>query len=378
MNQNLFRRLILTSFFTICIFIVIIQCFKSIFNSFLIIIEYFCYFFSDIAFVSALPNEVFSNEIGLNESSLSTEGIEAFLLQGNNEEDLSKYLPCIQCNSKMNGNSCSKIENPLFLSNCRKAIGQCYTAIMDGHVYRGCVGDELFPDRKSAANPFVPIKLCNDNRMCNQDTIVDTCIGCSGKQCKSPTLDMERPCSLDPTHTKGCYLKKLKGKSYERGCMQDLAEKEQEKCQKPGSIECQSCFYRNCNQKVSVDQRCYYCNGTKETSCSEAKSQTVSITCIDYSSSCLVGIDEAGYAHRQCSSSPEQDTLRFPKGFELCYGNLCNSQIFPKDFTKCFRCANGRSCDHPSADLLPELCRIYGDSCFTYGIEGDYSIFQIS
>lgn len=329
----------------------------------------------DIAFASSVSNDILFNEISSNESSFSVEDFKDFSLQETNEEDLSKYLPCIQCNSKMNGKGCLQIENPLFLSNCRKALGQCYTAIIDGHLYRGCVGDDLFPDRKSTANPSVPIKLCNDNRMCNQDTIVDTCIGCSGKKCQSPTLDMERPCSLDPTHAKGCYLKMLNEKSSDRGCMQDLAEKERNKCQKAGSNECQSCFDRNCNQKISFDQRCYYCNGTKETSCSEAKSQPVSITCIDYSSTCLVGIDEAGYAHRQCSSSTKHDTSRFPNGFEICYGNLCNNQLFPKDFTKCFRCANGRSCDHPSADLLPELCRIHGDSCFIFGIEGNSFLF---
>lgn len=285
-------------------------------------------------------------------------------------QDASKFLPCVKCNSTAQGGRCIQIDNALFLSNCRKSIGQCYTAIIDGNVHRGCVGDDLFPDIESTGNKSISIKLCNNNRLCNQDKIVDTCICCRGKECKSPTLEMERPCSLELSQGKGCYLKEFSDKSYERGCIQELSDNEQEKCQEPGSSYCQSCPDRNCNQKLSFDQKCYYCNGTKERDCFEPKNQDVTITCIGYSSTCLVGVDGGGYAHRQCSTNTEEDSLRFPKGFELCYGNLCNNQLYPKNWTKCFRCAENRSCDHPSADLLPQQCRVHQDTCFIRGIEG--------
>lgn len=263
-----------------------------------------------------------------------------------------------------------KIESPIYLSSCRTTIGQCYSAIIDGHVYRGCVGDELFPDIESTKNTTNPIKLCDDKAKCNQDEMVDTCIGCSGDECSLPTLEMERPCSFQQTYGKGCYLKQLSDKSYERGCMENLSEQDQIKCRRNGSKYCQSCPTRNCNRKIDFNQTCYYCDGSVDKYCYDPKTLNNSITCDVYSSTCLVGVDENGYAYRACSSNTDNDTLRFPNGFELCYDNLCNNQIFPTNWTRCFRCANDRSCDHPSADLLPQLCQIHGDTCFIYGIEG--------
>lgn len=275
-----------------------------------------------------------------------------------------QYLPCVHCV----GDRCWQIENVTTAHHCESHPGQCYTALLRGKVFRGCVGDEFY-EKMHKSIKREDMKLCNNDRFCNQDTIVDACIHCDSEtdeKCKNPTLGMVQACSLKSTRGKGCYLKKLSEKSYERGCLEDLAQVEQLKCKDPESTECQSCMDTNCNQKSVLNQKCFYCNGTIDSDCAEAKNQKVEITCLGYSSSCLVGVDNDGYAHRQCSTNEDEDKLRFPKGFNLCYGNLCNNQIPLKDWTKCYRCAGSASgCDNPGLHV-PEVCRLYQDSCFFY------------
>lgn len=304
-----------------------------------------------------------------------------FTLSQNNEQNnetafIDLYasvnqLPCVKCNSKEKGNMCMRIENTIYLSNCRSIFGQCYTTIIDGIVHRGCVGDDKFPDEASTADPPYPTIVCNDNRLCNQDRIEDTCIGCTGKTCTKPTLEMEKACSLKPSTATGCYLRIQKNGIYERGCLQGLTPDEQIKCANIGASSCQSCFSQNCNQKAELYQTCNFCNGTRDRECHLPRDSAIAINCIGYSSRCLVGVDANGYAHRQCSSlDSETDTLRFPNGFELCDENRCNHELFPKNWTKCFKCQEDERCDHPSATLVPEPCKLYHDQCFTYGIEG--------
>lgn len=284
-------------------------------------------------------------------------------------------LRCIKCDTKKDGKNCMKVEDPIYLSNCASSFGQCYTTIIGGIVHRGCVGDELFPDQPSIGNPDYETHVCNDNRYCNQhENITDTCIICSGNtdECKKPTLTTERTCSFDQ-QGKGCFLRIQRNGTYERGCAKDLSNDERNLCNRLGSDYCQSCIGRNCNKKSELYQQCYFCNGTNDKNCFETPDKRMTINCISYANRCLVGADANGYAHRQCSSTVENDLVRFPNGYELCDDNLCNTQIFPKDWTRCFRCTHldgGEGCDHPSASMVPQKCRVLNDLCYIYGVEG--------
>lgn len=313
------------------------------------------------------PSADVSYDESLNETTIS--------LMDELADKKRKLLRCIKCTTQRNGKGCMDIKDPIFMPNCGSAIGQCYTSIIKGVLHRGCVGDDLFPDQPSTGNPAYLTHVCNNNRYCNQEKITDTCIICKGDSddCKKPTLAIEKTCSFEQQGI-GCFLKKSSDGAYERGCLRDLSANERIECNKLGSDYCQSCYGRNCNLKSELNQECYYCNGTRDKNCFETVDKELSIMCISYNNRCLVGVDENGYAHRQCSSTIENDLARFPNGYELCNDNLCNTQIFPKDWTKCFTCssADDVGCDHPSASMVPKNCRTLNDQCYIYGIEGIY------
>lgn len=293
------------------------------------------------------------------------------LLDAENDKPQNKFR-CIKCNTLKDKN-CMEINDPIFFSNCISSFGQCYTAIIDGIVHRGCIGDDLFPDQPSIGNPKYETHVCNNDPYCNKEKITDTCIVCTGasSECAKPTLASEKSCSLDGQGV-GCYLRKTNNGDYERGCVKHLIDLERNECDRPGSDYCQRCVGRNCNKKSEFYQQCYFCNGANAKTCFDTVDKRMTTTCLSYSNRCLVGVDAEGYAHRQCSSTVEKDLARFPNGYELCDENLCNTQIFPKEWTKCFRCTseNDDGCDHPSATMLPQNCRVLNDECYIYGIEG--------
>lgn len=284
---------------------------------------------------------------------------------------LQKSLACVKCDSKTNGSDCMYADDMKYLGHCFNEIGQCYTIIdNNGDVSRGCVGDEMVPDFQTSARKYSDsIKFCNNGRFCNQEMLLDTCIVCSGAECAAPSLEMEKVCSFGLA-PKGCYLKiNSINNSYERGCLQRLLEKEQDECKEPGSKYCQSCSNRNCNQKVNFNQICHFCDGTSYSNCyREVNGATT--TCIGYSSICLTGNDGKGFTHRQCSQNDKEDALRFPNGYETCYTDRCNSNIFPKVRITCYRCERGSKCDHPSVELKGHMCRAHPDECFIYGKNG--------
>lgn len=290
----------------------------------------------------------------------------------NNGELLRKSLACVKCVSQTHGSDCMYGDGIKYLGNCFNDIGQCYTLILDGNVTRGCVGDELIPDQISAQKYSNSIKLCNSGTFCNQEKLLDTCIVCSGIDCESPSLEMEKVCSYGPT-SQGCYLKiNSTNNLHERGCMEILSKEDQQKCHMPGSQYCQSCPKRNCNQKVNFNQVCNFCDGTRHKNCFLEVSDAATTTCIGYSSICLTGIDKNGFTHRLCSQGEEEDAERFANGFETCYTDRCNSNVFPENRLECYQCEKDRLCDHPSVELKGKMCRTYPDKCFVYGKEGNF------
>lgn len=286
-------------------------------------------------------------------------------------------LQCVECDSRIDGNRCFHIGNVDHFSRCHSKIGQCYTALISGDVVRGCVGDDVFPNIEKTELTDDAIQLCNNDRLCNQENIEDTCIISSdtNQNVGRIKLHKEKACSFNKPS--GCYLKKMDF-LIERGCLKDLAEEERSGCRKRGSRICQSCHMQNCNKKIDFDMKCFYCNGTTDENCHQTNVSHIEITCIDYSSVCIVGIDAEGYTHRQCSLNEKKDTERFAQGYELCYENNCNSKIYPENRQKCFKCNGDSFCNHASADLLPELCPLFPDECFTFEYkEGKFYFYFI-
>lgn len=292
---------------------------------------------------------------------------------GNPSEDfelLHKSLACVKCDSGSHGSDCVHGDDMKYLGHCFNELGQCYTQIIDGNVTRGCVGDKLIPDQAYAKRHSNSVILCNHSRFCNKEKILDTCLVCSGAECQLPSLKMERACSLG-TESQGCYLKiNSTINSYERGCMQNLSQIEREECQEHGSPHCQSCSKRNCNRKVNFKQTCHFCDGSVHKHCHVKEFNGTSVECIGYSSICLTGIDAQGFTHRQCSQNDADDAQRFPNGFETCYPDLCNLNVFPEHRIKCYKCEKGRRCDHPSVELRADICRTHPVDCFIYEDEG--------
>lgn len=287
-------------------------------------------------------------------------------------DEIDDKFRCIKCNTNDDANNCTEISDMVLLANCTSSYGQCYTAIKGGIVHRGCVGDYLFPDPPSVGNSDYMTRVCNNDRYCNQENITDTCIICRFG-CTYPTLEDEKACSFDQDGA-GCYLRKRYNGDYERGCVKDLTEPELIECDRSGSDYCQRCVGRNCNKKKELYQTCYFCNGTYNKNCfgTVDKAKGATTTCTNYSNQCLVGVDAEGYTHRQCSSTEENDSARFPNGYKLCDGDLCNGQVFPSDRMTCFKCKSKDrdGCAHPLGTMVPQYCRLLNDECFIYGIEG--------
>lgn len=274
-------------------------------------------------------------------------------------------LQCVECDSRIDGSRCFHVGDVKYFSMCHSKIGQCYTALINGDVVRGCVGDDVFPNIEKTGLPDDAIQLCNNDRLCNQDDIEDTCIISSDMNPNYEIIELHKEKACSFSEPSGCYLKKT-GFLSERGCLIDLADEERFGCQERGSRICQSCHTQNCNKKIDFDLKCFYCNGTTDENCHKTNVSHIEITCIDYSSVCIVGIDVKGYTHRQCSLNEYKDAERFAQGYELCYENHCNSNIYPENRQKCFKCNGDSFCDHASADYLPELCLRFPDECFTF------------
>lgn len=257
--------------------------------------------------------------------------------------DLDDTLKCIKCDSRLSGKRCFRVDNPQNFKKCRSTEGLCYTLLLNGDILRGCIGDSILPYIDSYEFTLNSIKLCNNN-LCNKENMEDTCVVCEGDGCNDLATiqqdDMQRVCSFGKEPS-GCFLRINKDNSHQRGCVVDLSETEKTMCQTSISTKCQSCFKPNCNKKLDLYQKCYFCNGTTDNNCHRLTSHHTKITCIKYGTQCLVGIDEAGFTHRGCSSNSDEHELLFPIGYTLCDGDLCNRNLFPDNRVQCYACNIG-------------------------------------
>lgn len=255
----------------------------------------------------------------------------------------------------------------------------CYTNIVDGKVFRGCVGDRIFPNETSAQMCLDGVKceVCSGD-YCNQKILMDTCIQCNsadhGIGCKNkPNSQMQAVCTLRqnsitelPT---GCYLAVI-GDIYERGCVQNLHPRQKRLCGSK-SKNCQMCSSPNCNQKVDFNINCFEYNGRVDENSQYQSENTTEIACNDYSKTCVVGIDGSGYLHRRCFQNHEHSlAVAFSHGYKRCFSNLCNDEIYPENRIMCYQC-EGFGCDKLDIRTTKlKVCTHVQDLCYTYVDKG--------
>lgn len=269
---------------------------------------------------------------------------------------------------------CLDISKRRLTPTCNSEFNQCYTALVNNVVHRGCVSvnDPHFPNAESlwkCSNP-AECKICNDSSNCNSNTVTDTCIQCKGfdpmSACHNDlTNDQIVACSLrtDVKQLEVCYLN-VTGDTYIRGCMHDLDLSKQKVYTRTHNENCQSCKLPNCNRKEEFSTSCYECHGDIITQCLYGVKFAAQVNCNDYTKTCATGIDGNGFTHRGCISYHRLEST-FPLGFETCPKHLCNKQIFPSDRLKCYQCEGIYEC--PTLDNLEaQICNNYLDQCYAY------------
>lgn len=285
---------------------------------------------------------------------------------------------CLTCQSESDPN-CISNTTLVPLKICASYDNKCYTIVNDDKtVQRGCcdVTERNFMHKCEYDNSQCEICLNHVENACNNKKLSDTCIMCDSNtnpMCRTnPEKINEIACSVKPLmDTHGCYFNNSNN-TVTRGCFDDLNILKQFKCRREFD-QCKRCMGRNCNAKVIVHQKCYVCNGTKDTSCTGANI-TDTISCPTYASSCFTGIDANGFTHRGCMepkiASVDAKTFEFQQGLEICYDDLCNNKIIPKNRFKCFQCEGRDDCQH--VEEKSKICKIFStnDECYAYTSQG--------
>lgn len=291
---------------------------------------------------------------------------------GDNCNSGARITSCLTCKSNGSNSHCVTDFTNVTVQACQIYGDKCYTHISKNNFYdRGCL---------SAASPFVQracesqqgkCKICVDNN-CNDYTAADHCISCDSKSnqnCRSEPnkitdiLHCTMKASHDRSASAGCYLK-FDSKNVSRGCVEDLSEKERNECTSTNNNNCQICKGHGCNAKASFHQSCYKCSSASLKSCLNLSGPKVTAKCVNYTGSCLVGIDAEGYTHRTCGYSEQENRNNFPIGYQICYSEQCNDFAFPGNSLHCYQCED---CTNLDSEYL-DICGIYSETnrCYTY------------
>lgn len=291
------------------------------------------------------------------------------------------FQKCIMCDSK-NDPACYLPDQKVDWKQCNDYSDKCYTFVENNFVERGCLKDASTEINEKCKRDNGKCGVCFNDDFCNNKPLKDTCIVCDSitePSCDgAPDSIAESICSVnDRFDSEGCYLQKSDN-IIRRGCIQDLTNEIKTECRSQ-SNDCQICLSRNCNKKKEFQQNCFTCNGLTDPLCSQGYSNET-ITCPDYSSSCLTGIDARGKTYRGCSSMLAYDERTYRQGFEVCYGEYCNNEIYPATRRLCYQCSGGSDCDFvdavPQFDATP--CDNYAneDECFAYFDNGKLFLYN--
>lgn len=283
-------------------------------------------------------------------------------------------MNCVTCDSRTDPN-CLVPNNNTKTEQCVDPNSKCYTYAVRSMCKRGCSDDGYYNPLQSETK----FEECS-NPLCNNFAIENTCIHCLSDyelECRSNPGSLEKKiCSLNApsqSNHSACFVEKMKGDWLRRGCVNDLRNDKQKNCLDSAS-NCEICFGQNCNQKTNSEQKCYSCDGTVDANCKIFDSNIKIIQCSNYSSSCLTGMDSEGYIHRGCSSNPENDRIRYAKGFDLCFDEKCNNQHYPFTRLSCYQCVNSFNCNFGWGPLyyMATPCKNHSKEpqCFAYSDPG--------
>lgn len=163
-----------------------------------------------------------------------------------------------------------------------------------------------------------------------------------------------------------------------RGCIQDLKPAVAKEC-RSNSDTCKMCTEKDCNSKQKFNE-CYSCNSRSDPFCARNVRLTNTEICKSYHSNCVTGIDRNGFIHRQCADKNTNYANQFPKQFELCEGDKCNSKVYPPEVLQCIQCTgDDKKCDMMDNKLaVAEPCSTSSayDQCFTYIGKGRNRFFS--
>lgn len=284
------------------------------------------------------------------------------------------FSRCIECSSD-SARNCIWAPSHNEPAICPAYDDKCFTYIGEQHIGRGCVKkqDAKFKE-KCRANP-AKCNVCDpnggDGAVCNGSGInLTTCYACDSRDnalCRDRPHEMRREiCNvIDGKARQECFLS-IEGERYRRGCMSHLAEPKQTECRR-NTDTCKMCVTKNCNDRLEFHE-CVMCNSNDDPQCvSNAMSSNTGI-CEQYSSICIVGIDDYGVTHRRCSHDYMSDVRHFTKGIDHCEKNNCNNKLFPIDRKQCFQCTGDEDCDYPSDAEMIKPCAVVSpfDRCYTY------------
>lgn len=280
------------------------------------------------------------------------------------------FQRCVSCDSRNDVKCIAIIDDRLNTEQCVYYHDKCYTFTENNTVQRGCVGYERNGFNEMCRSQPTKCDLCqNDGLLCNNNVINDMCIKCNSDidpSCyDNPDIKDAFICSAHKksSNSSGCYLQITDDSRVIRGCVEELSsDKEKDECRRQSS-GCQMFLHKNCNIKKTLKQICYLCNGIMDEQCAQGKSNKI-IECPDYSSWCLVGIDSDGFTHRSCSSMQLHDERSYPNGYETCFEDYCNDNIFPQNRLLCYQK------DAPDAKAI--ACKIHSkdEECVAYVDEG--------
>lgn len=241
------------------------------------------------------------------------------------------FEKCASCDSSVDLN-CISPDDSTPLKQCHEYNDKCFTFTDGFTVKRDCVENMNELNSKKCHSNNEQCKICfssSNGQICNDQPIEDVCVHCDShteSDCeRSPETLKEYFCSVKSSPD-GCFLSKYEDVVV-RGCLGDLTYFEKRNCLSLEEEGCQNCFGKSCNKRIEFNQKCYFCSGPTDERCSNLSGKKEIITCPNYSSSCLIGIDANGFIHRRCSSYKTFDQFEFPKGFELCFSDLCNDKV---------------------------------------------------
>lgn len=292
----------------------------------------------------------------------------------NKQQGFSK---CIECSSDVTRNCIWRPEDikPVI---CPVYDNKCFTFIGTRQFIRGCL-------KKQDTNLWTKCKenskkceKCDpnssgDGAICNAKVYnLATCYACDSKDNSLCTKKPEKMpleiCNLvneDPNSNQECYLS-IEGDRYKRGCMSSLVEPKQTECRNNVDT-CKMCVTKNCNNRKEFHE-CVMCNSNDDPQCVSNAVDSKTGICEQYSSICIVGIDDYGVTHRRCCHDYIADIQHFSKGIKSCEGNNCNFKLFPADRKQCFQCSGDEDCDYPSDTEMIKPCAVVSpyDRCYTF------------